>query len=112
MERTAVAVHTCPTSGTRIHLSTAVLLTLGVVDLLSTLAWLQMGHLEGNPLFASIWALGPSWFILAKAVFLLGPVALIEWVRTKRYWSAEIGMWLAASGYAFLWIGHLLTLPR
>jgi len=112
MQRTATAIHTCPTSGKRIYLSTAVLLTLGLTDLVATLAWLQLGHAEGNPLFAALWAASPSLFILAKTVFLLVPVSMIEYARTKRYWSAEIGMWLAAAGYAALWVGHLLTLPR
>ncbi|MBS1709543.1 MAG: hypothetical protein JSS65_12590 [Armatimonadetes bacterium] len=112
MGHTAAAIHTCPTSGKRVYLSTAVLLTLGLVDLVATLAWLQLGFHEGNPLFAALWRMGPSWFILAKTALLIGPVALIEYVRTKRFWSAEIGTWVAAGSYAYLWVGHLLHLPR
>ena len=96
----------------RVYLSTAVLLTLGLTDLVATLAWLRMGHAEGNRLFAALWSVGPGVFIIAKTAFILGPVGVLEWVRTKRFWTAEVGMWLAASLYAILWTSHLLTLPR
>ncbi|MES1228412.1 MAG: DUF5658 family protein [Armatimonadota bacterium] len=103
----AATVHECPSSGGRIYLSTAVLLTVGLIDLVSTLMWLGLVHHEGNPLFRSLLAFGPSGMILGKAVFLLGPVALLEFARTKRPLSAEQGTWLAAAAYLALWLTQI-----
>lgn len=99
----AKAIHTCECSGSRIYLSTAVLLAIGLVDLVATLAWLGLGHQEGNPLFHALWQIGPSAFILGKAAFLIGPVALLEYARKRSPLSAEQGTWIAAAAYLALW---------
>lgn len=106
----AHAVHTCSCTGNRLYLSTVVVLTLGVTDLVATLGWLSLGHQEGNPLFRALWAVGPSVFILVKALFLIGPVAALEYARTKSPLSAEQGTWIASIAYLALWGTQLVRL--
>lgn len=82
------------------HLSTLCLVTVGVTDLIFTIALLGQGFGEGNPLFR--WLLrefGPAGFIGGKALLLSGPVLLLEWVRTKKPVSAEQGTWIAFIAY-------------
>jgi hypothetical protein len=83
------------------------LLTVGAFDLVTTLVWLNMGHAEGNPLFA--WLAGYGGFALVggKLLFLFGPVLILEWARVRRPVSAEIGTWLALILYLWLYVGHL-----
>jgi hypothetical protein len=87
----------------KVHLSTVLLTILGTVDLLSTIAWLNLGGHEGNPLFNTILNHGVAPFALAKVAFLAGPIALLEFVRTKRPHSAEAGTWIAFAFYFGLW---------
>lgn len=106
----ARAVHTCACSGNRLYLSTVVLLSVGLLDLVATLAWLGLGHQEGNPLFRTLWEAGPSVFILGKTAFLIGPVVALEFARTKSPLSAEQGTWIAACAYLALWGTQLLRI--
>ena len=87
----------------KVHLSTALLLSIGVVDLVSTLAWISLGQKEGNPLFQPLLAFGPVGIVLGKAVFLAGPIALLEFARKKNPLSAEQGTWVATGAYVGLW---------
>jgi len=87
----------------KVHLSTVLLTILGTVDLLSTIAWLNLGGREGNPLFNSILNHGIAPFTFAKIAFLAGPIAILEYARTKHPHSAEAGTWIAFSFYFALW---------
>jgi len=94
-----------------VHLSTAVLLTIATFDLITTLLWLNMGGLEGNPLFAFVATnYGSVGLVVAKMVYLVVPVSLLEFVRVKKPRSGEIGTWLAAGLYAALYVGHLVQM--
>lgn len=94
-----------------VHLSTAVLLTIATFDLITTLLWLNMGGMEGNPFFAWVAKTGGSvGLVIAKMVYLVVPVSLLEYVRTKKPRSGEIGTWLAAILYAALYVGHLVQM--
>ncbi|MFN8221187.1 MAG: DUF5658 family protein [Fimbriimonadales bacterium] len=95
---------------TPVRLSTAVLLTIGTFDLVTTLMWLNAGGAEGNPLFAAVAAHGSLALVAVKLVYLFVPVALLEYARTKRPASAEIGTWAAAGLYGLLYVKHLLAL--
>jgi len=94
----------------RVHLSTLVLLTIGAFDLVTTLIWLNRGGLEGNPLFSMFASMGSFALVFAKLAFLIIPVLILEYARSKRPASGEIGTWVAAGAYAFLYIRHLLSL--
>lgn len=94
----------------RVRLSTLVLVTIAMFDLVSTLMWMNMGGREGNPIFAALASKGSIVFVLGKLLFLAIPIAVIEWARKKRPLSAEIGTWVAASAYAFLWIKHIVSM--
>jgi hypothetical protein len=109
MNSLAKPVHTCP-SGAKLYLSTAVLLTIGTIDLLATLAWLALGMKEGNPIFKATWEAGPLAFVALKLAFLFGPILILEYARKQAPKSAEQGTWLAVAAYAALWVGHLLSL--
>lgn len=94
----------------RAHLSTAVLLTIATFDLVTTLIWLNMGGLEGNQLFAWVAKHGSFALVAAKFLYLIIPVSILEYVRTQKPRTGEIGTWLAAALYAFLYVGHLLQM--
>ncbi len=91
-------------------LSTVILAVLGIVDLISTLVLLGFGAIEANPIFAALLRMGPVWFILAKLVMLAGPIALIEFARSRAPKSAEQGAWVAVIAYFIIWGGQLLRL--
>lgn len=93
-----------------VRLSTLVLVTVALFDLVSTLMWLNMGHGEGNPLFAYLASIGTGPFVLGKLMFLVLPLLAIEYARTKRPITAEIGTWFAATAYIGLWASHVLRL--
>lgn len=92
----------------KIHLSTIVLVTIAIFDLVTTLMLLNQGFGESNPLFGRLAEMGTAPFVLGKLVFLVGPILLLEYVRTKHPQSAEQGTWIAAFFYAFLYIVHLV----
>jgi len=84
----------------KVHLSTACLVTIGLVDLVFTIVLFGRGFGEGNPLFRTLLnLLGPAGFISGKVLFLVGPVLLLEYVRTKHPKSAEQGTWVAVIVY-------------
>lgn len=94
------------------HLSTALLVSVGLFDLLTTIAWLNMGGQEGNRYFARLWEQSPPAFVAMKLVFLFGPVAILEWARKKSPKSAEQGTWLAFGFYVLFWGSHVIGLGR
>lgn len=94
----------------RVHLSTLCLVILATFDLVTTLFWLHIGFGEGNPLFAAIAArFGGIGFAIAKLVFVFVPVGILEYARTKRPTTAEIGTWVAFLAYGFLYLKHLVN---
>ncbi|MBS1721626.1 MAG: hypothetical protein JSS66_01330 [Armatimonadetes bacterium] len=93
-----------------VRLSTVVLVTVAMCDLVSTLFWLNSGQGEGNAFFAELARHGSFAFSFAKLAFLILPLALIEWARKRRPITAELGTWVAAGAYLYLWGGHVLTL--
>ncbi|MBS1715938.1 MAG: hypothetical protein JST30_16545 [Armatimonadetes bacterium] len=93
-----------------VRLSTIVLVTVALFDLVSTLMWLNMGHGEGNPIFAYLASVGTGPFVLGKLLFLVVPLLAIEYARTKRPVTAEVGTWVAAVAYAGLWGSHVIRL--
>ena len=92
----------------KIYTSTLVLVTIAMFDLVTTLMLLNQGFGESNPLFASLAAMGTGPFVLGKLVFVVGPILLLEYVRTKHPTSAEQGTWVAAGFYGFLYVLHLV----
>ena len=94
----------------RVHLSTVVLATIGAIDLVSTLMLMNVGAREANPIFGPLAAYGSLPFALAKLVFLIGPILLLEFVRTKHPQTAEQGTWVAAGAYFLLYATHLIRL--
>jgi len=95
-----------------VHLSTVLLVVIGLVDLISTIAWLELGGHEGNPLFRGLLNHGVAAFALGKIVFLAGPIAILEYARRKAPHSAEAGTWIAFGFYALLWGFQLLRLSH
>ena len=96
--------------GRQAHLSTVVLLTIGTFDLVTTLMWLNRGGGEGNPLFAELARHGSLILVMGKLIFLFVPVLILEYARSKRPLSGELGTWVAAGLYAFLYVRHLLEI--
>lgn len=61
------------------------LVLIGILDLVSTLFWLQTGRAtEFNPVMAGLWEIGPPSFVLFKLSTLGIYVAVIEWYRRRR----------------------------
>jgi len=95
----------------RIHLSTICLVTLGLADLAFTLVLMRQGLQEGNPIFRALQReYGQTGFIAGKVALLVGPVLLLEFVRTKHPKSAEQGTWIAFGAYFFLLAYQFLRL--
>jgi hypothetical protein len=84
-----------------------VLVTVALFDLVTTMMLLNQGFGESNPLFAPLARMGTSYFVMGKLVFLVGPILLLEFVRTKHPNSAEQGTWIAAAFYGVLYVVHL-----
>ena len=92
----------------RVNLSTLVLVTIAMFDLVTTMMLLSQGFGESNPLFAGLVGYGPGVFVGAKLVFLVGPILLLEYVRKSHPRSAEQGTWIAAGFYGMLYVMHLV----
>lgn len=93
-----------------LRLSTVVLLTIALFDLVTTIMWLNAGQREGNPLFAYVAEHGNLALAAAKMIYLVIPIVILEYARSKKPLTAELGTWIAAGAYAYLYVGHLLTL--
>lgn len=96
--------------GTRVHLSTLCLATVGLFDLVTSLLWLHNGFGEGNPLFSALAEHGSLAFALGKILFLAGPILILEFVRKRKPFSAEVGTWVAFVLYAGLYASHLASI--
>lgn len=92
----------------RVQLSTLVLVTIAVFDLVTTMMLLSQGFGESNPIFSPLVRYGAAAFISAKLVFIVVPILLLEYVRTKKPSSAEQGTWIAAGFYGMLYVLHLV----
>lgn len=92
----------------KVHLSTLCLVTIGLFDLVTTMMLLNQGFGESNPIFGPLLRLGGPVFVLAKILFLAGPILILEYARTKHPKSAEQGTWIAFIAYSALYLSHLL----
>ncbi len=92
----------------KVYLSTFVLVTIGMFDLVTSLILWNQGFGESNPIFAPLLHYGSFAVAAAKLALLAGPVVLLEYARTKAPNSAEQGTWIAAAAYFVLYIAHLL----
>ena len=99
-----------PARKNEVHLSTIVLVTVGIFDLVTTLVWLNQGNQEGNPLFAWLAGHGSVVFALGKLAFLILPILALEYARKSNPKSAEQGTWLAACFYVFFYVAHLFKM--
>ena len=63
----------------------AVLLAVGLADLLTTLFWLATGQaVEVNPIMAAVLRAGVWPFVIAKLGTLVAYVGIMEWYRRRR----------------------------
>lgn len=63
----------------------AVLLAVGLADLLSTVFWVATGRaIEVNPIMAAVLRLGIWPFVLTKLSTLAACVGVLEWYRRRR----------------------------
>ncbi len=96
-----------------VRLSTFILVTLGMLDLVSTLILMQHGLREANPIFNGLARMtGSTGFVGGKLLFLVGPVLLLELVRQRNPKSAEQGTWLAIAFYALFYFAHMIAYYR
>lgn len=89
----------------RLARETWLLLAIGFLDLVSTLWLIHQGLAwEANPIMGwyleqgGIWALG-----LVKAILLVCPLAILEWVRSVRPSLAQRALRFALAGYLLLY---------
>ena len=69
----------------RILPANALLIAVGLADLLSTLFWLRTGQaIEMNPVMAAVLHAGLGAFIFVKISTLVAYVGVIEWYRRRR----------------------------
>lgn len=63
----------------------ALLFFVGLLDLLTTVIWLETGRImEVNPIMAGVLKLGMTPFILVKMSTLVIYVGVMEWYRRRR----------------------------
>lgn len=63
----------------------ALLFAVGLLDLLTTVVWLQAGRIiEVNPIMAAVLKVGMGPFILVKMATLFIYVGVMEWYRRRR----------------------------
>ena len=93
-----------------VRLSTACLVAIGLFDLVTTIFLLGQGMAEGNPLFSCLLQFGPWGFVIGKAVFLAGPILIIEYARQKHPRTAEQATWIAFAAYAILYGTQLMRI--
>jgi uncharacterized membrane protein len=61
-----------------------ILIVVGVLDLLTTVYWLQIGRIiEFNPIMAAVLKAGMPCFILVKLSTLAAYVGVMEWYRRR-----------------------------
>lgn len=94
----------------KVYISTLALITVAMFDLVTTLMWLHNGMAEGNQFFAWLAGHGSLALVFAKLLFIIIPVLILEYARSKRPVTAEIGTWIATGLYLYLYVGHLLAL--
>lgn len=61
-----------------------ILIVICIADLIITLALLTKGAVEANPWMKSYLEMGVGYFILIKVMFVIGPIAILEWARRHR----------------------------
>lgn len=68
----------------KIAKETWILAVIGIADLATTIVWIgHNGAQEANPLFRLFWQQGMPVFVVAKALFLLGPLMVLECARKQ-----------------------------
>ncbi|HWP31734.1 MAG TPA: DUF5658 family protein [Fimbriimonadales bacterium] len=92
----------------RVRLSTLCLVTVILFDLVTTLFLLNQGFGEANPIFANLAKKGEWALVSGKLMFTIIPLLILEWARTKRPFTAEIGTWTAFIAYTWLYVLNLL----
>lgn len=69
----------------RILPANAMLIIVGLADLLSTMFWLKTGQaVEVNPMMAALLQAGLGVFVLVKLSTLVAYVGVMEWYRRRR----------------------------
>lgn len=77
MPRRILSLHVLPAN--------AVLLAVGLADLVSTVFWVSTGRaVEVNPIMAAVLRLGIWPFVAAKLSTLAAYVGVLEWYRRRR----------------------------
>lgn len=72
-------------SNSRILPANALLVIIGVVDLLTTVYWLITGQIiEVNPIMAAVLSMGMGVFIGTKLLTLVAYIVVMEWYRRYR----------------------------
>ena len=81
-----------------------IILAIGILDLVTTLMWVNDGAHEANPIFQYYLAMGAGWFVLAKFVCLLCPILLFEFAQIHRRQFALKGARIAIAGYLVMYM--------
>jgi hypothetical protein len=88
----------------RISKESVVIGVIGLADLGTTLLWVrQHGAREANPVFAQYLAMGFSWFVAMKVVFLAAPIFMLEWARIRRPRFTLLASRFAICAYVFMY---------
>jgi hypothetical protein len=78
---------------------------ISVADTISSVFMLQRGFMdEYNPLMRFIWELwGPVGFVGIKAVLVVVPLLIFNWLKLQRYWLVRRAIWLTIFGYCTIY---------
>jgi hypothetical protein len=94
----------------RVRLSTLILVTIGLFDLVTSLLLISRGFGEANPIFSWLLRFGSPAFAIGKAVMLAGPILVLEYVRSKDPRKGDAGTWIAVVLYAALYVSHIVRM--
>ncbi len=78
---------------------------ISVADTISSVFMLHRGLMdEYNPLMRYVWETGGvAAFLAVKTVLVVVPLAIFNWLKTRRYWLVRRVMWLTIFGYCVIY---------
>jgi hypothetical protein len=93
--------------------SRATLPVVGLVDLLTTLVWLQAGCVvEANPIMAALLRVGLAPFLLVKLSTLVAYVVTMEWYARRRPEAARFFTQVTTLAYVTVYSASFLVVNR
>ena len=78
---------------------------ISAADTISSVVMLQRGLMdEYNPLMRFVWQVGGvAAFVAVKAILVIVPLLIFNWLKRQRYWLVRRVVWLTIFGYCAIY---------